>query len=181
MKNSIFSIPDDLLKYLTTHANSLKNYLPIEQHLEGMPCKSFYGDLVFESLLLHTLPKIEDLVGKKLWPTYSFFRSYIKNSLLPKHTDRPACEYSTTIYLNSSNPEYPYPIFVDNIAITLKAGQGVVYKGCEQQHWREPYPHDFSNHVFLHYIEQTEENRKYKYDEREYLYRNAVKPNMTQG
>ena len=83
MKNSIFALSDDLLNYLTTHANSLKDYLPIEQELEGMPCKSFYGDIVFESLLLHTLPKIEDLVGKKLWPTYSFFRSYIKNSLLP--------------------------------------------------------------------------------------------------
>jgi len=140
-----------------------------------------FFDATLDQVLEEFLPRMEQETGKKLFPTYSYSRYYKKGEVLKCHTDRPACEYSTTIYLNSSNPEYPYPIFVDNIAITLREGQGLVYKGCEQEHWREPYPYDFSNHVFLHYIEQKEENRKYKYDQREYLYRTAVEPNKTQG
>jgi hypothetical protein len=174
MKNSVFVLPEHLLYFLITHAQSLTNNLQIQTEMPWMPCKHRYGDIVFESLLLHLQPTIESLTGKKLIPTYFFFRSYTKGSELKAHRDRPSCEYSTTVYLGSSDTNTPWSIYMDNVPVDLKIGQGVVYKGCEQEHYRDPCPHDFSNHVFLHYVDANGKNKNYAYDEREFLYQESV-------
>lgn len=181
MKNSIFVLPEHLYHFLNTHTQSLINNLEYQEDVEGMPCQDFYGDLVFESLLIHLKPTVEQLTQKKLLPTYSFFRNYVKGSVLPNHVDRPSCEYSTTICLGSSNPNIPWTIYIEDTPVDLKMGQGIVYKGCEQSHYRKACPHDNSAHVFLHYVDADGENSKYIYDERESLYRPTVQPDKRKG
>jgi hypothetical protein len=52
-------------------------------------------------------------------------------------------------------------MFVDGVPYITKPGEGVIYKGCEQLHWREPFrkiQKEFEgdivwSQVFLHYIE----------------------------
>ena len=53
-----------------------------------------HGDYLMETLLDLSTPVIEQNVGKKLFPTYSYLRMYDKNSDLKVHTDRPSCEYT---------------------------------------------------------------------------------------
>lgn len=135
--------------------------------------KISYSDPVMNNLLVHLKPKVEQLYGKRLHETYSFYRVYTEGQELAPHTDRPSCEVSVTLTLGYHS-EYLWPIFVDGVPFTAKAGEGVIYKGCEQIHWREPFRKisDTSDtivwsQVFLHYIEAGGKfDPEYKYDGR---------------
>ena len=53
----------------------------------------------------------------------------------------------------------------------MEVGQGVIYKGCEQKHWREPLTYKSHVQMFLHYIEVDGQfYPKYKFDGRPGLY-----------
>lgn len=140
-----------------------------------------YGLPVFELLLAMLKPKIEESYGKKLHPTYSFFRIYKNGHDLKKHKDRPSCQVSVTLNL-LYNTDFLWPIYVDGFPLGMKAGEGVIYKGCEQLHWRDPlvwtnYEGEENNEknmvhvqVFLHYIEAGGQfDPEFKYDGREKL------------
>jgi hypothetical protein len=110
-------------------------------------------------LLTQLKPKVEEAYGKRLHETYAFFRVYEEGQELPPHIDRPACEVSVTICLGFHS-EYLWPIYVEGVPYGMRPGEGVIYKGCEQSHWREPFrrvqEHDerlIWSQVFLHYIE----------------------------
>ena len=66
-----------------------------------------HSDYLMETLLDLSTPVVEQNVGKKLWPTYSYFRIYDKGSDLPIHMDRPSCEqdrdWETTGVLKSNS------------------------------------------------------------------------------
>ena len=111
-----------------------------------------YGDITFDTLLMHKLTVIEIMTGKKLLPTYSYFRLYIKGSELVKHIDRPSCEISTTLCLGYDS-DYNWPMFVEGKPIHLKPGDMIIYRGCELEHWREPFEGVNHAQVFLHYNE----------------------------
>jgi hypothetical protein len=126
----------------------------------------FYGDPIMESLLLKKEKFVSELTGKKLLPTYSFWRAYTKFADLKKHSDRPSCEISTTV--NISSDETSWPIFMDGTAIELKPGDAAVYLGCEVQHWRETFKGDYNMQVFLHYVDAEGDNKNYYMDQRKF-------------
>lgn len=110
-------------------------------------------------LLSFLKPKVEELYGKRLHETYAFYRIYTEGMELEPHTDRPACEVSVTLTLGY-HAQYLWPIYVDGIPFATTPGEGIIYKGCEQKHWREPFrkvgklDDDIVwSQVFLHYIE----------------------------
>ena len=121
-----------------------------------------YSNPAFDLLLALLKPKVEKSYGKRLHPTYTFFRIYKNGHDLKKHQDRPSCEVSVTLNL-LYNTDFLWPIYVDGVPLGMKAGEGVIYKGCEQVHWRDPLvytgykgePDKDLVHVqvFLHYIE----------------------------
>ena len=168
MKNHKFKLPKDLVSYLSTHSKILGKR-NLDTSLEGN-AMGVYADDVFETLLLLLQPSIEDECGVKLIPTYSYYRRYFKGNDLKKHVDRESCEYSVTIQLGSSEPETPWEIFIDEKPYKLKIGEGVIYKGIEQEHYRKPCPMEFSSHVFLHYVNADGEYSKYAFVERESLH-----------
>jgi len=118
-----------------------------------------YANPSFEWLLLYLQKPIEEIYGQKLWPSYSYTRVYMEGQELTPHFDREAAQVSCTITLGYIS-HYVWPIFVDKIPYALQPGQGVVYEGYEQLHWREPFrkmdPKEEQNiywsQVFLHYI-----------------------------
>ena len=129
---------------------------------------SKYGDLIFDTLLIMGLEKISTLIEKNLIPTYSYHRLYTTGTELKKHTDRPSCEISTTLCLgyNVSNidvkkyPDWDWPMFVktkegNELPIHLKPGDMIIYRGCEVEHWREPFEGLNHAQVFLHYNEKN--------------------------
>ena len=131
---------------------------------------------MFERLLDHNTKKMEDLVGKKLFPTYSYARIYYNGSSLKIHKDRPSCEYSVTLCLSNDRSEWPIHIMDknDNENIVIQQpGDALLYKGCELSHWRNEFLGESHSQVFLHYVDQNGPSSEYKYDKRQSLNTNS--------
>lgn len=122
-----------------------------------------YGDIAMDTLLLRVLPIMEEKTGLKLMPTYSYARIYQKGSELKRHKDRPSCEISTTLCLGYDNSDAPtgynWGMFVEKSGekgkkgeeINMEPGDMIIYRGCEIEHWREPFKGTNLSQVFLHY------------------------------
>jgi hypothetical protein len=50
--------------------------------------------------------------------------------------------------------------------VSLNPGDGLIYRGCDCYHWREPFAGDHLAQVFLHYVDQNGPNTEWKYDKR---------------
>jgi hypothetical protein len=137
-----------------------------------------YGDPLMETLLVNLLPNMTEYTGKKLVPTYSYWRFYQLQDELVRHKDRESCEISTTICLGydvsnvdqSIYPNYNWPMWVQDIngnevPVGLNPGDMIVYKGCALDHWREPYKGNNHAQVFLHYNDADNLNNN-KFDGR---------------
>ena len=125
---------------------------------------------------------LERIIGRKLYNTYYYDRFYFPGQELKKHTDRPACEISVSIHL-STNIKESWPIWIktpdtfedstmktvvasgEDRFIHLDAGDGMIYKGCERPHWRDPMPglleskinkneSLYYHQIFFHYVLQ---------------------------
>lgn len=124
--------------------------------------------------------KLEEVIGRKLYNTYYYDRFYFPGQALSRHADRDACEISVTVHISSNNIEDPWPIWIktpdtysdkkrtsiskrgENRSVILLPGDGMVYKGCERPHWRDPLPFPrnpspelntaYYHQVFFHYV-----------------------------
>tara|TARA_R100000734_G_C3318576_1_gene112909 strand:- start:2163 stop:2765 length:603 start_codon:yes stop_codon:yes gene_type:complete len=151
-----------------------------------------YADYLMETIMDMSTPVIEQNVGKKLWPTYSFLRVYGKGSDLKPHTDRDSCEYTVALCLGSDPEDKPYDIFlgeqdsssdykhidVDTKKLTaykienkyaMKLNDALIFQGQDKEHWRETCTHDHFITVFLHYVDQEGDLADYKFDKRKFL------------
>ena len=125
---------------------------------------SHYSDIVMETLLQRVKPRMEQETGLKLIETYSYARIYKKGDILERHKDRYSCEISTTMHLGGDE----WSIFVEpsgeegkkGIEIQLTQGDMLIYRGCDLEHWREPFEGENCGQVFLHYNDATGENAK---------------------
>ena len=50
-----------------------------------------HGDLALDSLMKIMKPKMEEVTGLQLFPTYTYSRIYKQGNNLGRHTDRPSC------------------------------------------------------------------------------------------
>jgi len=130
---------------------------------------SCYSDPMMETLLLQGLNGMRKITGLNLAPTYSYWRLYKNGDVLKRHKDRPSCEVSTTLCLGYNNDNlkdkkkhwqlYNWPMWVDKTGgkgnkgtpIHMEPGDMIVYRGCEIEHWREPFIGQNHAQVFLHY------------------------------
>jgi len=127
---------------------------------------SFYGDTVTDSLMLKKKLLMENETGKKLLPTYSFWRCYTQYADLKKHKDRPSCEISVTVNIKGDGT--PWPIFIEGTPLNLNKGDAAIYLGCELEHWREEFKGDYQFQTFLHYVDAEGSNKEYYMDKRQY-------------
>jgi len=131
---------------------------------------SKYGDPIFDSILDLKTQEMSELTGMDLVPNYSYHRLYTTGTELKRHKDRASCEISTTICIGY-NSDYNWPMFVGpkdgerstkGTAINLEPGDMIIYRGCDIEHWREPFKGINHAQLFMHY------NRKdgpYEYNE----------------
>jgi len=131
-----------------------------------------YSALCYEALSLQLQPVVEEVTEKSLYPTYTYARIYYPGATMERHTDRPSCEYSTTINI-SIDPE-PWEIWFETLqgdhkAINLYPGDMIVYKGDTLPHWRTEYKGKRQNQAFLHYVDKRGKYRDYKWDHRAFL------------
>jgi len=131
---------------------------------------SNYSDIAMETLMLKCQPQMEKTTGLKLYPSYTYARTYKKGDVLYRHKDRFSCEISTTMNLGGDD----WPIFIDptgetgiesghdqsvklkknankGIKVNLKPGDMLVYRGCDLEHWRDKFKGTECVQVFLHY------------------------------
>jgi hypothetical protein len=131
-----------------------------------------YAVPCFEALSVQLLPLMEEITGKELYNTYTYARIYYNGAIMTEHTDRPSCEFSTTINI-SVDPE-PWEIWFDDLKgnrfpILLNPGDLIVYKGDILPHWRYEYKGERQTQAFLHYVDKFGRFRDYKFDHRPYL------------
>lgn len=165
-------VPRQVCEKIAEHAKRLQNGSRDSQCPLSM---SFYGDSVMETLMQELLPRMEQITGKRLYPTYAYFRIYKNGDELKHHTDRPACEISVTLTLDIGTGKI-WPIYIENphtknvTEAMLDVGDALVYHGCECDHWREKYVEgDGQVQVFMHYVQQDGKNAEWKFDKRSAL------------
>jgi len=125
---------------------------------------SKYGDPIFDALLQMSLGNIQEYTGLNLLPNYTYHRLYTTGTELKRHVDRPSCEISMTLCLgyDVSNvdknryPNFDWPMFVKDIngnemPIHMKPGDALIYRGCEIEHWRDPFIGMNHAQAFFHY------------------------------
>lgn len=136
--------------------------------------EALYGFPPFEELLKNLCPTLEEISGKKLIPTYSYARKYVKGETLEIHVDRPSCEISATLTLGFSGNPWPFFVGDENkqnfTEVKMNVGDAVLYKGQELHHWREEFVEgDWQVQVFLHYVDAEGVNTEWAFDKREGL------------
>lgn len=172
MVKNAMTIMRDNQYFITKTPKSKRNAF-----VDGFPvthdCWSIYSSTITESLLLTIQPLVEQHFDVKVFPTYSFCRIYWTGADMVKHVDRPACEYSVSVCI-STEPT-PWPIWFEGEEVILEAGDLVIYKGMEVEHWRTPYQGLEQFQVFLHYVAQNGPYANQKFDGRPMLGLSAPK------
>ena len=133
---------------------------------------SRYGSPGFDALLVSLLGTVSAVAGTTLVPSYSFARTYFRGDELKRHRDRPACEHSVTVHLDSSGGKWPVcfeRLDRRETSLELRAGDALMYRGIELPHWREPCPTDWYLQVFLHWVERDGPHGDQIFDGREGL------------
>jgi hypothetical protein len=138
-----------------------------DAQVPGTP--AIYGAPLMERMLRRLVPAVEKASGKKLFPTYSYFRVYKRGDALKRHKDREACEISVSVCLGYRAAE-TWPLFVEGpagvFAAKLEPGDGLLYKGTECDHWREPFEGESAAQVFFHYVDQNGPYAEWQFDKR---------------
>lgn len=116
---------------------------------------------------------MEEVTGRRLIPTYDYFRIYREGDVCRVHRDRPACEHSLSLTLDYSD-DAPWPLDIgkagmagpdDEVAedfgaepsasMAMQIGDAVAYRGVEHRHGRTvPNPNLWSAHLFLHWVDR---------------------------
>jgi len=141
---------------------------------DSMVPKSFswYSPFCFEALMVLLHSKMEHTIKKKLLPSYSYGRIYYHGADLKKHIDRPSCEYSASITLETDSNLWP--IWIDDLygnshEVNLNVGDMIVYKGSVLRHWREPFNGNRQIQAFIHFVDEEGPFKDYVFDRRENL------------
>jgi hypothetical protein len=146
----------DIVDFLSTW--SIQNFKITPDPQAPMSFSVHSDDSQIYSHVLHYLkPIMEKETGLNLKPTYSYNRVYVGGSSLEKHKDRGECEISASICLkyNYEDKNYKWPLYMRDTPIIIKEGDGVIYKGCEIEHWRPVFnqPQKCWHHqLFIHYL-----------------------------
>jgi hypothetical protein len=131
---------------------------------------SRYADPLTETILYNSKEHVEKITERKLHPTYSYSRVYMKSDALKPHVDRESCEISVTVHVATIGK--PWHIWMKPkgsapISFALEPGDAVVYKGREVVHWREKaVDTDLNAQFMLHYVDQNGPYADYKFDKR---------------
>ena len=115
-------------------------HFPLENQVEGSIAT--YTHPQYREIHSGIRLKLENIIGRKLYNTYYYDRFYFTGQELTRHADRDACEISVSVHISSNIEEcWPFKIKAVNgeeRSLCLDPGDGLLYKGCERPHWRDP-------------------------------------------
>jgi hypothetical protein len=135
------------------------------------------------SFLWGLTPRVSQVAGCELLPTYAYFRLYQKGDICRVHSDRPACEHSLSLTLlcsdkvpwslsvSTESDASPRPIVEDDFAsqpygtVSMLSGDAVMYKGVHHRHGRlDANPNAWSAHLFMHWVDAAGPYRDQAFD-----------------
>lgn len=138
-----------------------RNYESFSEHNElggddqAPNSRSMYDYKETLELLCELTPKVSELSGLTVLPTYSYIRVYQTGDDLKKHSDRDSCEISVTLNLGG---DCEWPIYIERpdgttASVIMQPGDAMLYLGCRATHWRDSIPGSKCVQVFLHYVD----------------------------
>jgi len=175
-------LPRAILEYLKVYYAVLLSNNALSSDVQCPASLSLGGDPALDAIMEWIRPKVSRLVGFELAPTYSYTRQYAKGDVLPRHTDRDACEVSVTTAIEIPKGGPPSVIHLkppDSPAtkVEMLEGDGCIYAGAEIEHWREQFRVDGYVQLFLHFISKHGRNYpKLTFDGRKCLGADQVQP-----
>jgi len=103
---------------------------------------------------------ISRFVPERTKPSYCFAAHYQAGARLERHTDRPQCVWNISVAVDSapeSTCETAWPLFIESrgtpYPVRLGPGDGVLYSGTRNPHWREAQPdRQVSTLMFYHFV-----------------------------
>jgi len=145
-----------------------------------IPGHSFFPLLTF---LWGLTPIVSQLTGRRLLPSFDYFRIYQQGDICRLHTDRPSSEHSLSMTLRYSDDQI-WPLDIarlpsdgpvssldddfgaeDYNSLAMKPGDAVLYRGVERRHGRvTPNPNRSSSHLFLHFVERGGKHQAHAFD-----------------
>jgi len=148
----------DLLDFLGYYAYDRGNSPDAKPDEQVPNTPALYDDPAILTLLHYFLYDMKEHTGVDLEPTYSYLRVYKKGDVLHRHTDREACEYSVSITLKREHDDEIWPLCLETdqiYKVLLDEGDGLIYKGIENPHWRDKFEGQRLAQVFLHYVRSS--------------------------
>ena len=129
--------------------------------VERYRSQACYKSRISQALFPLLTPLFSSIVNKPLAPAYSMFRKYEQGNDLALHVDRPACQYSLTCIVDSAEdklwPFYLKTLSGKEVAIeNQNPGDLIMYQGEKVFHSRNRLPHEWSSHVFLHWVDSSD-------------------------
>ena len=120
----------------------LDQYNLIENEMQVEGSLATYTHPQYREIHSGIRKRLESVIGRELYNTYYYDRFYFAGQELTRHADRDACEISVSVHI-SSNIDECWPFCIKNvsgeeISACLEPGDGLLYKGCERPHWRDP-------------------------------------------
>lgn len=168
-------IPPFFAQYLRNYFDLLHRNDQVPNKGDGQVANSvgIYGDPAFDTLMLMCMQKVEEVVGKKLLPTYTYARIYFNNANLLPHVDREECEHSISLSLGGDYDAL-WPLWFKNgdkdpEYAAMSIGDAVIYQGNKVHHWRDEFQGQRQFQIFMHYVEAEGEYKDKLYDTRPYL------------
>jgi hypothetical protein len=156
-----FLSKDELLickKYLISKQRESKEFTKDNVNLDT----GIYLDELLNVFLEIKQPLMEKILNLELIKTFSFCRIYTYKSTMHKHTDRPSCEYSATIHVDSDKPNWP--LYFNGVPVSIRPGDAIIYKGCDVEHWREEFEGDYHIQFFIHYVNKNGPHKEHGND-----------------
>ena len=152
---------------LTYHGSEKKvSFTRNETQVPGSLAR--YSHPKYKEAHLKIKKSIENEIGKKLFPTYYYDRFYFPGQELKKHIDRDACEISMSVNISTNlKQQWGFGIKTPDgdQYLNLNPGDGIIYKGCDCLHWRNPMPSNnpkwmkklgldktYYHQIFFHYV-----------------------------
>lgn len=145
---------DEVFADLQNHAKEVRRLFDwpgIDYHDKGQAEENLFNRWYWHNLPLmlklhhqaEFIALASELAGQELKPSYSFLSMYGPEGVCPKHTDRPQCQFTIDLQIDSDGD---WPIYVEEKPYVLKNGQGLFYSGTGQEHYRNSMKSDSASH-----------------------------------
>jgi hypothetical protein len=128
---------------------SLEKYQHIPEETQVNGSLSRYNHPKYKFIQNQIRLILQDILQEELYNTYYFDRFYFEGQRLIRHKDRDACEISVSVQI-STNSLIPWSFCIQNlegkeVSADINDGWGILYMGCELEHWRDPLQSRYSN------------------------------------